>query len=192
MKILSNQQINYCNLTRQTEQELEYLPGVSYENKLHIKTNFFSLEQKQEALEYCRQKFLDSKGAISYLLIEDPTGFTIWMEDKDVNLVDSTLKQDIVNQLDLQEIVAKMRNIGGIQIQDRRYKLKIYPKCFVGNEAVKWMKLKLNLSTEQAVRLGQRLIDEKIIHHVADHHGFADEFLFYRFYWDEKTNNIFI
>lgn len=78
-----------------------------------------------------------------------------------------------------------MRNIGAIKIKDRRYKLKVYPKCFVVNEAVAWMKSEFNLSTEQAIRLGQRLIDEKIIHHVVDRQKFADEFLFYRFYWDE-------
>ncbi|VEP17861.1 Domain found in Dishevelled, Egl-10, and Pleckstrin (DEP) [Hyella patelloides LEGE 07179] len=185
MKILSNQQINYCNLTRQTEQGLEYLPGVSYESKLHLKNAFFGLEQKQEALEYCRQKFLNSRGETSYLLVEDPTGFTIWQEDKQVNISDSNQDRDIVSQIDLKDLVSKMRNIGGVQIKDRRYNLKFYSKCFVGNEAVAWMKSELNLSTGQAIRLGQRLIDEKIIHHVVDRQKFADKFLFYRFYWDE-------
>lgn len=41
MKILSNQQIEYCNLTKKTELGLEYLPGVAYGNKLHTKDAFF-------------------------------------------------------------------------------------------------------------------------------------------------------
>lgn len=91
-----------------------------------------------------------------------------------------------VNQLiDFKKLVAKMRDLGGLHLKNRRYKLRIYPKCFVGSEAVEWMKLEYNLSTEQAVRLGQRLVDEKIIHHVVDEHNFADSYLFYRFYWDE-------
>ena len=50
MRILSNQQVNYCNLNRQTEQGLEHLPGVSYEGRLYIIHTFFPLEKKQEAL----------------------------------------------------------------------------------------------------------------------------------------------
>ena len=49
-------------------------------------------------------------------------------------------------------------------------------------------KLNLGLSVEQAVRLGQRLIDEKFIHHVTDDHPFINDFFFYRFYWDEINN----
>ncbi len=78
-----------------------------------------------------------------------------------------------------------MRHVGGIKIKDRNYKFKIYPKCFIGQEAVEWFCANLGLSTQQAIRLGQRLIDEKWIHHVLDQQNFANDFLFYRFYWDE-------
>ena len=79
-----------------------------------------------------------------------------------------------------------MRNVGGIKIEDRRYKLKNYPKTFIGSEVVTWFKSELDISTEQAIRLGQRLVDEKIIHHVLDQHSFKNDLLFYRFYWDER------
>ncbi|NEQ87860.1 MAG: hypothetical protein F6K26_50170, partial [Moorea sp. SIO2I5] len=39
---------------------------------------------------------------------------------------------------------------------------------------------------EDAVTIGQILINRGIIHHVADDHPFRDDYLFYRFYLDEK------
>ncbi len=48
------------------------------------------------------------------------------------------------------------------------------------------MRTNLSLSTEQSIRLAQRLIDQKWIYHVVDRQNFANEFFFYRFYWDEN------
>lgn len=187
MKILDSQQINYCNLIRQTTDQIEHLPGVIHEKLLYIKKCFFPQEQKEQALEYCRAQFLDSKGQTSYLLVDDPTGFTVWAEDSNVALLNQPGNDDIVEKIDLEELVAKMRNIGGLQIKNRRYNLRFYDQCFIGSEAVTWMAEKLELSREQAVNLGQRLMDEKWIHHVVDQQLFQDGYFFYRFYWDEQS-----
>ncbi|ELS00309.1 Domain found in Dishevelled, Egl-10, and Pleckstrin (DEP) [Xenococcus sp. PCC 7305] len=186
MKILDSQQINYCNLIRQTADKTEHLPGVVHEGLLYIKTSFFPQEHKEQALEYCRGKFLDAKGEISYLVVNDPTGFTIWVEDQTVELQNNQEKQDIVQKINLEELVTKMRNIGGLQIKNRRYNLRIYQQCFVASEAVTWMQEKLTISRKQAVSLGKRLVEEKWIHHVVDREEFQDKYLFYRFYWDEN------
>ena len=82
-------------------------------------------------------------------------------------------------------LVNDLRGKEGIKIQDRRYKLSSYPLCFVGNETVQWIENRYLLSKPEAIRLGQELIDLKIIHHVTDDHNFKDESLFYRFYIDE-------
>ena len=187
MHILSNQQVQYCNLFCHIDGSVTYLPGVLYGNKLFKKNKFFNLEQEQEALEYGKSHFLAAKGEKSYILLKDNIGFTVWIEDSSAELCPNNNQDiDIINTIDIEELVTKMRNIGGIKIQDRNYKFKTYHKCFVGNEAVEWMRTNLSLSTEQAIRLGQRLIDEKLIHHVVDQQNFANEFFFYRFYWDEN------
>lgn len=49
-----------------------------------------------------------------------------------------------------------------------------------------WLRDNLGLSQAEAIALGQRLIEEKWIHHVTDDHQFKNEYLFYRFYMDEK------
>lgn len=187
MHILSNKQVQYCNLWFHKDGSEAHLPGVLYQNKLFKKNRFFQLEQEQEALEYGKSRFLAAKGEKSYIVLKDNIGLTIWIEDSSAKLSQNNNQEiDIIKTIDLEELVAKMRNVGGIKIQDRNYKFKTYHKCFVGNEAVEWMKQNLDLSTEQAIKLGQRLIDEKWIHHVVNQQEFANEYLFYRFYWDEN------
>ena len=90
-----------------------------------------------------------------------------------------------VADLALEEIVGAMLKIGGLAIKDRKYKWKNYPRCFIGSEAVNWFQESLGLNQEQALQLGQRLIDEKWMHHVSDEHSFKNEYLFYRFYLHE-------
>jgi potassium efflux system protein len=85
----------------------------------------------------------------------------------------------------LQTLVASMRGPDGVSITDRRHLLTVYPKCFLGREAVDWMTRTEGLTRGEAVNLGQLLIDRDIIHHVLDEHGFADRNLFYRFRTDE-------
>ncbi|MCG8366531.1 MAG: hypothetical protein MJA27_24755 [Pseudanabaenales cyanobacterium] len=40
---------------------------------------------------------------------------------------------------------------------------------------------------DEALRIGQLLVECGIIHHVTDEHSFKDEYLFYRFYEDEAS-----
>lgn len=185
MQIVDHKQVCYCNVISQQNNRVNNLPGIFYQNKLFRKNQFFLKEQQKEALNYGKQKFLEGRGKITYLLIEDSIGLTIWIEDSNLKLSRQQMFLDVVNTININDVVVRMRNRGGVNIKDRRYLLTKYPKCFVGSEAVEWMSLNLKLSSEQAVRLGQRLVDEKLIHHVTDEHPFINDFLFYRFYWDE-------
>lgn len=93
---------------------------------------------------------------------------------------------DRAEDVDLEEIVAGMRGPEGITICNRRYRLQLYPACFVGLDAVDWLVKTYNLSRPEAVAIGQIMLDRGIIHHVLDNHPFTDSYLFYRFYSDEQ------
>ncbi len=93
--------------------------------------------------------------------------------------------EDRLTAVDIEELVNKMRGPEGIEIRDRRYRLNIYPACFIGSEAVDWLVQKHNCTREEAIELGQILIERSIIHHVVDQHPFKDGYFFYRFYADE-------
>ncbi len=186
MRILNSKQVKYCQLIRHTNDNQEIFPGVIYQDKLFVKVGSYPKEQAQTVISSARNKFLTDKGKILYLVVEEDTKITIWSEDNTVQLFEENQSQpDIVSSINLKKLVADMRDVGGVKIKDRRYKLKNYPQCFVGSEAVGWMTKKLNISPEEALKIGQRLIEEKWIHHVTNEHPFENGYFFYRFYWDE-------
>jgi EAL domain-containing protein (putative c-di-GMP-specific phosphodiesterase class I) len=68
---------------------------------------------------------------------------------------------------------------GGLDIRDRVYRLRVYPQCFVGRDAVDWLVREQGLAREQAVAVGRRLLALGLIRHVVDEHDFEDGELFY-------------
>ncbi|WP_158535116.1 mechanosensitive ion channel domain-containing protein [Acaryochloris thomasi] len=87
--------------------------------------------------------------------------------------------------LDIEQLTNQMRSQNGIDIKDRTYRLRSYPKSFLGCEAVDWLMHTQGVSTQEAIKLGQILIDRGVIHHVTDEQPFQDGYFFYRFYDDE-------
>ena len=90
-----------------------------------------------------------------------------------------------ITEINLDGLISQMRGHQGLKIADRRYHLNFYPACFIGSEAVDWIISQHKFTREEAIELGQILIERGIIHHVTDEHPFQDDYLFYRFYVDE-------
>ncbi len=82
---------------------------------------------------------------------------------------------------ELRSIAVRMRGVTGVRIADQRYRLRLYPACFRGEQAVDWLMSELLLTRPQAVRMGERLHAHRFIRHVLDEHDFVDSGLFYRF-----------
>lgn len=81
--------------------------------------------------------------------------------------------------------VAQLRK--GLEIKDRRYKLRTYHTCFVASEAVDFLVETQKLSRIEAVGKLAPICKRGIIHHVTNDHAFKDEYLFFRFQEDERT-----
>jgi Domain found in Dishevelled, Egl-10, and Pleckstrin (DEP) len=75
-----------------------------------------------------------------------------------------------------------------LAIEDRRYRLRSYPHCFVGDQAVAWMQQHMRCSAEAAVQLGQALAALGLLVHVTHEHDFRNEALFYRLAWSAKVD----
>lgn len=88
-------------------------------------------------------------------------------------------------ELDLGEVEAAMRDRGGVEVADRTYVGKTYARCFVGSEAVDWLRRRYRLTLGEAECVGQSLLELGELHHVLDEHGFVGEGYFYRFRADE-------
>lgn len=109
-----------------------------------------------------------------------------------LNLLDAVLPysgllqaQSRISEDDVAALVEQMRGPDGLSISERRFRLAVYPHSFVGSEAVEWIMRTQKATREAAIKLGQRLVELGLIHHVSDEHNFKDEYLFYRFYEDE-------
>ena len=54
----------------------------------------------------------------------------------------------------------------GRLLQDHRYRIRVYPKSFHGHEFVKWLvEIGEAADANEAVRLGQCLLESGVIHH---------------------------
>ena len=87
---------------------------------------------------------------------------------------------------DLEALATHVKRV--LDIRDRKYGLpqKTYKNCFVGNEAVKKLvEEDIAGDEEDAVRIGNMLLNAGVFHHVQDAHPFENKYLFYRFRSDE-------
>ena len=184
MLILKHSQVQPCELIHSNNGNIEKIAGISYEKRLFISKMKFQIENREDAINHCRKMLNEIEGKAGVLLVEDETHSTIWLENPQAKKIKST--QDTISRFNLDKVVAQMRTVGGVKIRNRNYRLKEYPYCFTGTEAVRWFMHTFHLSQAEALGLGQKLMDEKWFHHVADQHEFKDEDLFYRFYWDEE------
>lgn len=75
-------------------------------------------------------------------------------------------------------------------IKDRRYFLKKYTKVLIGSEMVQFLiEKKEAKDVNEAIEIGNKLIDFDYMHHVHDEHTFKNDSFFYRFRDDEEDDN---
>jgi pyruvate/2-oxoglutarate dehydrogenase complex dihydrolipoamide dehydrogenase (E3) component len=100
-------------------------------------------------------------------------------------------EQVSLKSADIKELRRSLRTI--VDIRDRQYGFpaKTYGSCFVGSEAVAQMiKKGLAADEDDAVRLGNVMLQAGIFHHVQRAHAFKNEYLFYRFASDEDHGGL--
>lgn len=183
MLILESEQVKYCRVVRRLAGKLEKVPGVNYRGLLFAKIAGFEVDQLESAIKKCRE-FLDLDDPIASIIVKEKDAITVWTEEGKVTLADN---QTIGNPetVDLKPIIEEIRSPGGIEIKGRMYKIKLYQRCFVGKDLIDWLVNRYDLSRSEALTIGKRLVDEKIVHHVTDEHPFKDDSYLYRFYEDE-------
>jgi len=91
-----------------------------------------------------------------------------------------------------ENFIKEMRGLeSGVPIKDRKHyisasQFSTFHKCFVGTEAVDWLMNKMGLQErEHAVKLGNKMLEAGVIHHVLDKLPFLDSDDFYRFKVDD-------
>eukprot|EP01087_Luapelamoeba_hula_P013064 TRINITY_DN3712_c0_g1_i1.p1 TRINITY_DN3712_c0_g1~~TRINITY_DN3712_c0_g1_i1.p1 ORF type:complete len:1412 (-),score=290.41 TRINITY_DN3712_c0_g1_i1:66-4301(-) len=94
-------------------------------------------------------------------------------------------------ELDLDGVVLHARQpTSGLIVKPKKVRFKVHKESFVGCEFVDWLLIRYESrvpSRAEAVRVGQKLIDRRLIAHITeDGKGFADKKVFYKF-CDEIT-----
>jgi small-conductance mechanosensitive channel len=103
----------------------------------------------------------------------------------DLDAVDAELGRRAWDDAALAALAARMHAPDGVPVLDRRHLLTVYPRCFVGREAIDWLVACEGLSRAEARAVGARLVERGFVRHVLDEHPFRDGHFFYRFAADE-------
>jgi pyruvate/2-oxoglutarate dehydrogenase complex dihydrolipoamide dehydrogenase (E3) component len=91
----------------------------------------------------------------------------------------------------LEDLAGRIKQLFDVQDRTHGFPSKTYPKCFVGHEAVaQLVEAGIARDAEDAVRIGNMLLDAGVFHHVLDEHAFKNEKLFYRFIADEDHGSV--
>lgn len=201
MLILDANQVQYYQVSAEIAGQNKQASGLTYQGNVFIKVKSYPEEELDNAIKECREQYLDNQAIeIPTLIIKERKAVTLWIEDNRFKPIksadpvnDTAMKtggkaQGSSSNFNLIKVADQMKGEQGVSIKTRRSKLKLYHHCFLGNEAVDWLVENLKISRAEAISVGQKLIDKKIIHHVSDEHSFKDEQLYYRFYQDENKS----
>jgi pyruvate/2-oxoglutarate dehydrogenase complex dihydrolipoamide dehydrogenase (E3) component len=79
----------------------------------------------------------------------------------------------------------------GVPVGDRKHLIFTFKSCFVGSEAVDWLVATRRAgSREDAVRIGQAMVENGVFEHVRRDHPFRDANLFYEFVDCKKRGTV--
>ncbi|MEL6928446.1 MAG: hypothetical protein AAFO95_07420 [Cyanobacteria bacterium J06600_6] len=200
MLFLDHTQVQYCKI-KGTDKSLS---GLIYNDNLFIREKAFPKEEMEAAIKECREEYLDheERSQIATLLVKDKDSVGIWMQNnkykshiiassgdsspsKKTQSASKSSSKTANQKISIRQLAVEMHSGSGVEIKTRRHKLKLYQRTFLGNEAVDWIVRKVKVSREDALALGQKMLDKGIFQHVLDEHKFKDEPLFYRFNEDQ-------
>jgi hypothetical protein len=189
MLLLSARQVRYCQVARQGQTgKVEVIPGIAYQGKIFIRGEIFPIREKERAIAYSRQQFSYYQEQVYILLVEDNDRLTLWYENSEVTPLPANEHQsfsDFISTIDLKQLVFQMRGEQGITMKTRRRGLRTFRQCFSAREAVHWLQKHLQISHQDAIRLGQRLLKENWIYPLTSNtNTFQNGDVLYRFRFD--------
>ena len=83
-----------------------------------------------------------------------------------------------ITGVDAESLCALMAS--NVKSLDRTYRLKSYPSCFLGSDAVTWLSTHFRMPRDMALEVGQALEKLGFVNHVVHEQPFADAPNFYR------------
>jgi hypothetical protein len=167
MLLLSANQVRYCQVARKVQNgEVEVIPGIAYYGKVFVRGETFPITQKTRAIEYSRQRFTEYQEQVYILIVEDQDRLTLWYENSEVTRLASENSEyfsDFISSIDLKQLVTQMRSSSNLVTKTKRRGFRTFRDCFSARDAINWLEYNLQISRADAIRLGQRLLQENWI-----------------------------
>ncbi|NBD17910.1 MAG: hypothetical protein GVY04_17810 [Cyanobacteria bacterium] len=165
--MLSANQVRYCQVARKVQNgEVEVIPGIAYYGKVFVRGETFPITQKTRAIEYSRQRFTEYQEQVYILIVEDQDRLTLWYENSEVTRLASENSEyfsDFISSIDLKQLVTQMRSSSNLVTKTKRRGFRTFRDCFSARDAINWLEYNLQISRADAIRLGQRLLQENWI-----------------------------
>jgi hypothetical protein len=178
-------------------------PTISDSKNLHLLKfvqafEFFFTDKREQSMIIFEQLFGMTKQFISNMsdIIEDDDYFDMTPEieffSKPVRSTSNDYSQSESNQdylvIDMNDRSLKQLQVWarrlldpkkGIEIKNRKWRLRTYESCFLCSEAVTFTSKNGSLSRNDAVEFLQRMMNRYLLRHVHDDHLIEDEYLFF-------------
>jgi hypothetical protein len=118
MLLLTADQVEYCKVQPRDLSCEQVFSGVIYQDRIYTLERSFPKAEKNYALQLARQQYLDHKGSVAILVIAETERYTIWSQNTAVVLQEpETAANCLIEQIDLADFVARMRNSGGLRLK---------------------------------------------------------------------------
>ncbi|NET49049.1 MAG: mechanosensitive ion channel, partial [Merismopedia sp. SIO2A8] len=94
----------------------------------------------------------------------------------------STSPTHLSPDLNLDALATDMQGEQGLERRDRTYDGQLHSNCFTGTTVVEWLVQQRDYTREDAILIGQWLLQQGFIYAVADQERFEDGYHFYQFH----------
>lgn len=188
MFLLQCNQVQSYQVARPTETGVAIVPGLLYQGKLFHQLEDSPYYSQEDALRAARKHFHTTGEKLALIVLEAKQQWTFWEEDPMLCLyeaISDDTKQQVVQTMNLEKLVQQLRDRSGVEVSDRFVWHKRYKRVVLGRDIVSWLSQNYLMSQALAIKIGQRLIDERHIYHVTHSPEFKDNQSLYRFYADE-------
>jgi hypothetical protein len=113
---------------------------------------------------------------ISFKTKEEATLWQLSLEKSKYFVSRQATSGDLQNLIDF-----SLRLRGGITVRERFYYMTLYTRCFVGRDAIHWIQNDQHCTEEEAVELGNRLLNVNFIRHIRHDRFLLNSQQYYRF-----------
>lgn len=164
-----------------SEQHRQPLPALQYLGKQFLEVPTSQVLDQARAIAFARS--LDDKieGKSLILVVTNQQQSKIWREAPHLAKSLPVEAQELVAQFQIQDVALLMRSSPSLEQTNHRHHLRHYSGCFPGQAATQFLMTHYQLSQANALRLGQRLLNEHLIGAIGRQTLFTNSTMLYRF-----------